>query len=239
VLSIFGEASSLIDTVLDLARSVVREIDLDAHHGVHPRLGALDVVPFVPVGSATMLDAVAARDRCAQRLAAELALPVFLYGPLPDGSERSLPALRRAAREGTPPDVLPPRPAAHAGAVAVGARGALVAWNLWLTNTSLARTRELARAVRSADVRTLAFEVAGATQVSCNLIRPTLVTPADVYDAIVAQLTGAEAVLRAELVGLAPRAMLERIGEERVASLDLSEETTIEAALERLGLEAR
>lgn len=239
VLTLLGPSSRLIETVVELAEVVTTEIDLASHRGVHPRIGALDVVPFVPLGAATMADAVAARDRCAERLAHEVDLPVFLYGPLGDGSSRTLPELRRAVREGVGPDLAPQRPRSRsrAGAAALGAREVLVAWNLWLSSTSLARANELARAVRSEDVRSLAFEVTGAVQVSCNLINPRETTPAEIYDEVERRLQGSEAILRSELVGLAPRAVLSKVREDRFESLDLSEEKTIEAALTRLGLE--
>ena len=172
VLTLLGTSSQLIETVVELAKVVATEIDFASHRGVHPRIGALDVVPFVPLGTATMDDAVIARDRCAERLAHEVGLPVFLYGPLSDGSSRTLPELRRAVREGVGPDLLARRPRSRAGAAALGAREVLVAWNLWLSSTSLERANELARAVRSEDVRSLAFEVTGAVQVSCNLVNP-------------------------------------------------------------------
>jgi len=237
VLTLLGSSSELIETVVELAKVVTAEIDFEAHRGVHPRIGALDVVPFVPLGAATMDDAVAARDRCAERLTAEVDLPVYLYGPMRDGSSRTLPEVRRAVREGAVPDLLARHPGSTAGAAAVGARGVLVAWNLWLSSTSLARANELARALRSSDVRTLAFAVGGAVQVSCNLIDPLVTTPAEVYDDVERRLQGSEAILRSELVGLVPRAVLSKVGEDRFESLDLSEEQTIEAAITRLGLD--
>ncbi len=237
VLTLLGRSSELVETVVELAKVVTAEIDFASHRGVHPRIGALDVVPFVPLGHATMDDAVAARDRCAKRLARDVGLPVYLYGPLRDGSSRALPELRRAVREGSAPDVEPEVSGSPGGAAALGAREVLVAWNLWLGATSLTRANELARSLRGDDVRTLAFEVTGAVQVSCNLIDPLTTTPAEVYDQAAARLQGEETILRTELVGLAPRAMLTAIGEDRWASLDLSDAQTIEAAIARLGLE--
>ncbi|MEY2571480.1 MAG: glutamate formiminotransferase / 5-formyltetrahydrofolate cyclo-ligase, partial [Acidimicrobiaceae bacterium] len=95
-----------------VAREAVRFIDLRQHEGVHPRIGALDVVPFVPLGGSTMADALGARDRFARWAAAALELPCFLYGP-----ERSLPEVRRGAFTSFAPDVGPSRPHPTAGAV--------------------------------------------------------------------------------------------------------------------------
>src|SRR5436305_6775839 len=90
----------------------VREVDLRNHAGVHPRLGAVDVVPFAPLDGSTMDDAVAARDRFAGWAANELNVPCFLYGP-----ERSLPEVRRSAFNALLPDVGPAEPHPTAGAI--------------------------------------------------------------------------------------------------------------------------
>src|SRR5438309_4881154 len=94
----------------------VSTIDLGAHAGAHPRLGAVDVVPFVPLDGSTMEDAVVARDRFSSWAANELAVPCLLYGP-----ERSLPEIRRHAFQSLPPDVGPTEPHPTAGAICVGA----------------------------------------------------------------------------------------------------------------------
>ena len=113
------------------ARSVtslgVTTIDLRTHAGAHPRLGAVDVVPFVPLFDTNMKEAVAARDRFASWAANELGVPCFLYGP-----ERSLPDVRRSAFRSLAPDVGPAEPHPAAGAICAGARPVLIAYNLWL-----------------------------------------------------------------------------------------------------------
>jgi glutamate formiminotransferase len=106
-----------------LATAAVDAIDLRTHEGAHPRLGAVDVVPFVPLGPTPFPDAVAARDRFAAWAGASLHLPCFLYGP-----ERSLPDLRRHAFRTLRPDAGPAEPHPSAGACAVGARPVLVAY---------------------------------------------------------------------------------------------------------------
>ena len=219
--------------VEDAARAVAREavarIDLSAHDGVHPRLGAVDVVPFVPLRGSSMDDAVAARDRFAAWAADALALPCFLYGP-----ERTLPDVRRRAFTELCPDAGPAAPHPTAGAVAVGARPVLVAYNLWLApGVPVAVARGVARSLRSEHVRALGLDVGGQAQVSCNLIDPLVVGPDAVYDAVAAQA----AVARAELVGLAPAAVVAGIPEARWAALDLGSSKTIEARLEQAGLD--
>ncbi|HET9732023.1 MAG TPA: hypothetical protein VFP54_05050 [Acidimicrobiales bacterium] len=211
--------------VRDLARAAVAAIDITAHQGAHPRFGAVDVVPFVAVGGAPPADALTARNSFARWAGDELALPCFLYGP-----ERSLPYVRRHAFASLAPDAGPAAPHPTAGAAAVGARPALVAYNLWLApGTTLAAARDAARQLRGPSVRALAFDLAGRVQLSFNLVEPELVGPAEVY-AAASRLVAVDA---AELVGLVPRSVLRRIDPSAWARLDLDEERTVER---RLGL---
>lgn len=207
-----------------LARLAVSELDLGSHTGVHPRLGVVDVVPFVPLHGSTMADACAARDRFAAWAADELDLPCFLYGPRDGGAVRSLPEIRRAAWKAMEPDVGPGEPHGSAGAACVGAREPLVAYNVWLADADLATARAVAGRVRSEHVRTLGLQVGRFTQVSMNLIAPHVVGPAQAYDAV-ADLAP---VSRAELVGLLPAAVLADIPRARWNQLDLATERTIE-----------
>lgn len=222
VLTVVGEPAARA-----VAAATIDTLDLRDHDGVHPRIGVLDVVPFVPLGTATMAQARAARDRFSTWLGDERGVPCFRYGP-----ERSLPEVRREAwrtlRPDTGPDVADPR----TGAVAVGVRPLLVAYNLWLADPDLDLARRLARELRGPAVRTLGLQVGDQVQVSMNLIDPLRVGPADVYDAVATQA----AVARAELVGLVPDQVLRRIDAPRWATLDLDEDRTIEARLRARGL---
>jgi glutamate formiminotransferase/glutamate formiminotransferase/formiminotetrahydrofolate cyclodeaminase len=209
-----------------LASEAVALLDLATHAGVHPRIGVVDVVPFVALDGSDPADARAARDRFCTWAAEELAVPCFAYGP-----ERTLPEVRRHAFRDLAPTTGPARPHPTAGAMAVGARPVLVAYNLWLVQTDLALARAVARDLRSPEVRALGLAVGDAVQVSMNLVDPTRVGPADVWDAVAAT-TG---IARAELVGLVPRAVLERTPPERWAQLDLAPERTIEARLAAAG----
>ncbi|MHB8680835.1 MAG: hypothetical protein ACYDA2_01915 [Acidimicrobiales bacterium] len=227
--------AGVAEGVRDLARAVVSRIDLRAHRGVHPRLGALDVVPFVALdeqGSpdtpgASFAEALSARDAFAAWAADELGLPCFCYGP-----ERTLPEVRRLAFTELAPDTGPSEPHPSAGACAVGARGALVAYNVWLATPALPSARAVAAAVRSPELRALGLAVGGATQVSCNLVAPLVLGPAAAYDAIAGAARAMHVPLgRAELVGLAPRAVVEAVPEARRRKLDVDLERTIEARL--------
>lgn len=217
-----------------LARAAVARLRLAGHAGAHPRLGVLDVVPFVALGTAPDAAAVAARDAFCTWAGGTLALPCFHYGPLPDGTERTLPEVRRGAFSTVPPDAGPPVPHPTAGATAVGARGVLVAYNLWLDGGPLtaALARSVARSVRGPNVRALGFELAHGVQVSCNLLEPATVGPAEIYDAVAQRLEGTGATIaRCELVGLLPASVLARIPTERWPRLDVGADRTIEARL--------
>src|SRR5207248_3034517 len=107
----------LPDLVRAVAQTAVALLDLRTHEGVHPRIGVVDVVPFVPLADSTMADAVRERDGFARWAGRELHLPCFLYG-----AERSLPDVRRGAFTTLEPDAGPPEPHPTAGACAVGAR---------------------------------------------------------------------------------------------------------------------
>jgi glutamate formiminotransferase len=202
-----------------VARAAVEHLDLTQHRGAHPRMGVVDVVPFVPLSGSTMEDAIRARNSFAEWLSDELGVPCHLYGP-----ERSLPELRRQVRELDGPG----HPTA--GRCAVGAREVLVAYNLWLATDGLATAEAIAKAVRSPAVRALGLQVGNRVQVSCNLVAPQRTGPADVYDDVAERAP----IAGAELVGLVPRDVLLAVPRTRWESLDLSEDRTIEARVERV-----
>lgn len=238
-----------------VATRAVGVLDLAVHDGAHPRIGVVDVVPWVslagwPVSDGPPAPAVAARDAFARWAADEVGVPCFTYGPgtgdpradgavagpggrPPGGGGRTLPDIRRRAWRDLSPDTGGPRPHPRAGAMAVGARPVLVAYNLWLTDDDLARARAIAREIRTPQVRTLGLAVGGAVQVSCNLIDPWRVGPGAAFDAVARRGD----VARAELVGLVPSAVLAAEPSGRWAELDLSPATTIEARLEEAGLD--
>jgi glutamate formiminotransferase / 5-formyltetrahydrofolate cyclo-ligase len=191
------------------------------------------VVPWVDLDQPATATAasVDARDRFARWAAAELGLPCFLYGPDsplgPGPGGRSLPDLRRRAWHDLAPDVGPDRPHPTAGAAAVGARGVLVAYNLWLETDDPGEARRVATAVRRPGLRTLGLSVGSRTQVSCNLTDPARLGPARAHDLVATYAR----IHHSELVGLLPRAVLMAVPPARWAELDLSPDRTIEARL--------
>jgi glutamate formiminotransferase / 5-formyltetrahydrofolate cyclo-ligase len=206
----------------------VSVVDLRSHRGVHPRLGAVDVVPFVPLGASTPADARAAQLRFAGWMSAALDVPCFLYG-----ARISLPEVRRRAFRTLWPGTGPVVPHPSAGATCVGTRPVLVAYNVWLREgTSRTVARTIASAVRGPLVRSLVFHVGDRLQVSMNLVDPAQFGPAPAYDEVARHAralgTGVE---RAEVVGLVPQAVLEAVPQARWAELDLDPRRTIEARL--------
>ncbi|HVX23300.1 MAG TPA: hypothetical protein VHB02_18305 [Acidimicrobiales bacterium] len=236
VFTLGGPAATVEAGARALAAAAVAAVDLAGHAGRHPRIGVLDVVPFVPLDTGPVPDlapAVAARDRFARWAAAELELPCFLYGPLPDGGHRTLPELRRAAFGELRPDYGPPDPHPTAGGCAVGARPVLVAYNLWVAGGTPGLIRSVASAIRGPAVRSLGLDLSGKLQVSCNLVAPYDVGPAQVHDTVDRLLRAEGArVAGSELVGLVPEAVLAAVPPARWAELDLRPDRTIEARLE-------
>jgi len=231
-------AGDAFDAVQALARAVGERVDVSTHTGVHPRLGALDVVPFVALAGRPIADAVRAARAFATWAATELAVPVFLYGAAHE-AERTLPQVRAGAFRDCAPDAGPRAAHPTMGAIAVGARPPMVAVNCELDTPDLDLARSVAAAVRERDgglpgVRALGFPLAavGHAQVSMNLValeRTGLQAACtEVRDR--ARATGHE-VVRVELVGLLPADELARCDDDFAAWAGITEAQTIEGRL--------
>jgi glutamate formiminotransferase len=225
------------DAARALARAAADRIDISLHDGVHPRFGAVDVVPFVALDG-DVGAAVDAARAFAEWIADELAVPAFLYDDA-DGEARSLPDVRRDAFTRRPPDHGPDEPHPRLGAVAVGARPPLVAVNCTLDNDDLALARAIAAQVRERDgglpgVRALGFGLASRNraQVSMNVTRLAACGVERACTAVrrLAYEGGAD-VDGVELVGLLPAAELERAGPEFLAWAGFGPDDTIESRL--------
>jgi glutamate formiminotransferase/formiminotetrahydrofolate cyclodeaminase len=184
-------------------------------------MGATDVVPFIPVRDVTMEDCVALARRFAERAAAELHIPIFLYARAATRPERErLPEIRKGEFEGlrerigadpaVDPDFGPRRVHPTAGATAVGARPVLVAFNIYLDTSDVTLAKEIAKKIRTSSgglpaVQASGFEVGGQAQVSMNLLDIDLTSPATVFAAVEAEARArGVAVARSEVVGLIP-----------------------------------
>jgi glutamate formiminotransferase / 5-formyltetrahydrofolate cyclo-ligase len=230
VFTLINDATALVRDVRSLLAGAFDVLDLRTHEGVHPRFGVVDVVPFVALDPESPARALALRDDTARWLSDEFQVPVFLYGQIGE-QIRTLPEVRRHAFDDLAPDFGPASASPVLGAVAVGARPVLIAWNIWLSGVSRDETRALAKAVRRHEVRALAFRAGEHTQVSCNLIDPLVVGPAAVYDAVAQRLPEGGEIDRCELVGLVPRAVLDAVERGRWEQLGLSANQTIESRL--------
>ena len=224
VFTFLGPPAAVAAAARALADAVLTEIDMRGHHGIHPRIGALDVLPFVPLAGLTMAEAVALAHEAGRALAARHALPVYYYAEAARRPERrTLRALRRGEYEGVSarlaaadglPDDGPARFDPRAGAVCVGARDVLIAYNVWLASADLDAARAIARSVRASGgglpaVQALGLPLAsrGRVQVSMNLLDYRVTPLPAVFDRVQteARRLGVD-VDHAELVGLAPRA---------------------------------
>jgi glutamate formiminotransferase / formiminotetrahydrofolate cyclodeaminase len=187
VVTLAGEGEPLLEALFAMARVAVNEIDLNHHKGEHPRMGAVDVIPFVPLGESTTEEAVQLAARLGARVGSELGVPVYLYGDAARRPERrDLARVREGQFEGLreaistdptrAPDFGPHHVHPTAGAVAIGARPVLIAYNLYLTTPDVAIAKKVAHAVRGrdgglAEVKALGFEIKERqrAQVSMNL----------------------------------------------------------------------
>ena len=162
VITLVGDGDSLLEAVLRMMRVATETIDLTRHQGEHPRMGATDVVPFVPLGESTMAEAVHLAERLGQRVAEELHIPVYLYAAAARRPERAdLAKVREGQFEGIrqsiatdparAPDFGPARVHPTAGAVAIGARPVLIAYNVYLATPDVAIAKRIARTVRARD----------------------------------------------------------------------------------------
>jgi glutamate formiminotransferase / 5-formyltetrahydrofolate cyclo-ligase len=230
VFTLINDAETLFGDVRSLITGAFHSLDLRTHEGVHPRFGVVDVVPFVALDPESPSRALDLRDSTAQWISEEFNVPVFLYGPI-DEIVRTLPEVRKHAFTDLEPDSGPTDASPTLGAVAVGARPVLVAWNIWLSGVSRDETRALAKAVRRPEVRSLAFRAGDQTQVSCNLIDPLVVGPSLVYDEVAQRLPLKGEIAGCELVGLVPRAVLDAVERGRWEQLGLSANQTIESRL--------
>ena len=223
VLTLLADGDDLVGAVTRLAATAIEHLDVDAHRGVHPFLGSLDVVPFVPLEPEQMPAAVEAARHAADALA-DLGLPVFLYGEAASEPERAVLAdhrrgglarlAERMASGEWPPDRGPNRLHPTGGAVCVGARPLLVAFNLLLNTDELSVARRVAASLREGGggppgVRALGFflDSRGQAQVSVNLTdceRTSLLDVVRFADELAR--SASVRVVETELVGLAPLA---------------------------------
>jgi glutamate formiminotransferase len=246
VLTLAGEEGPVLEAAVVLAEACAGEIDLASQTGEHPRMGSLDVLPFVPLEGATLEDAARLARRAGARIGA-LGLPVYLYEAAASAPHRrNLADVRRGGYEGLAarmedprwhPDFGPGELDPHKGAVAVGSRPFLVAFNAYLDTDDVEVARAVAREVRERDgglpgVKALGLKVGGKAQVSMNLTdlekTPIPVALEAVRNAAAGHGASVEAT---ELVGLAPLEALLQTARHYLKLRGLEREHILEAAL--------
>jgi len=249
VITFVAPLETMADAAIAAIRAARDHIDLTRHHGVHPRIGAADVVPFIPLGDATMDDCIALAREVGRRVGDELAIPVYLYEhAATNPSRRNLADVRRGGFEtlrdviasdpARTPDFGPARVHPSAGAVAIGARAFLVAFNVYLGDAAaVPAAREIARAVRESSgglpaVKALGLEVDGQAQLSMNLVDIDRTSLATAYAAVEreARARGLHPTW-SEIIGLIPERVAFDIASRAIRLRDSMDDHVLERIL--------
>ena len=224
VITFAGPPEAVSEAAFAAVRQASELIDLDQHTGEHPRIGATDVVPFVPLAGCTMDECVVLARKLGERVAGELSIPVYFYEAAATRPDRkNLETLRRGEYEGLKlaierdPDRAPdigPRSLGKAGATVIGARAPLIAYNIYLTTDDIGIAKKAAAAVRQSSgglpfVKALGMLVEGRAQVSMNLTDYTRTSVSRAVDAVRQEAVRLGVTIHhTELVGLIPQAAL-------------------------------
>jgi glutamate formiminotransferase len=224
VLTMAGEADAVSAALEATIEVAIRDIDMERHAGEHPRIGAVDVVPFVPLGGTTMVDAIELARGFGRHVAERFGIPVFLYARAATRPDRvRLADVRRGGYEtlrseistaGRAPDFGPAATHERAGAMAVGARPFLIAWNINLESADIELAKRIARRVRESggglpavQANGFMIEELGCAQVSMNLLDFATTPIWRVWEEVSAVAAEDGVALReSELIGLAPLA---------------------------------
>jgi glutamate formiminotransferase/formiminotetrahydrofolate cyclodeaminase len=247
VITFAGSPEAVSEAAFQAIAKAAELIDLDEHTGEHPRIGATDVVPFVPISGVTLDECVELARALAKRVGEELEIPVYLYEKAATQPDRvNLARLRRGEYEGLKkailedpgraPDFGPAR-LGKAGATVIGARSPLIAFNVYLTTSDVSIAEKIARRVRHSSgglrfVKALGMLVEGQAQVSMNLTDYTATTLETVVEAIRQQAGRyGVAIKSSELVGLIPEAALIQAAQWYLQLDDFSAEQVLERRL--------
>jgi glutamate formiminotransferase len=232
VITFVAAPEMIVEAALRAVGLAAELIDMRQHTGVHPRLGATDVLPFVPISGVTMEYCAALAHQAGERITRELSIPVFFYERAALKPDRvNLEDVRRGTLEllreqigidpDRAPDLGPFRVHETAGAIAIGARPFLIAFNINLRTTDISIARKIARAVRARSgglpfVKALGFELStrGVVQVSMNIVNYQVTGITEAYEAVrrEAEQAGVE-ILSTEIVGLVPEKALDKSAE--------------------------
>jgi glutamate formiminotransferase/formiminotetrahydrofolate cyclodeaminase len=224
VLTYVGTSAGVEEAAFQAIRTAASLIDMEQHSGEHPRIGATDVVPFVPISEISMAECVEMARRLGKRVGAELSIPVYLYEDAATRPERvGLENIRRGQYEGLKEDILTnplrgpdfgPAKLSSAGATVIGARQPLVAFNVYLTTEDVSIAQKIAKAIRNSSgglrfVKSMGVLVEGRAQVSMNLTNYRQTPLARVVEMVRREAARyGVGVHHSELVGLIPQEAL-------------------------------
>ena len=258
VITFAGQGEAVLESAVRVTAKAAELIDLTQHRGVHPRVGALDVLPFVPLGDASMEDCIALAHRAGQRIWKELGIPVYFYEAAALRPDRiRLEDVRRGQFEGLQeslaadpakrPDVGGPALHPTAGAVIVGARKILIAFNINLRTTDLAIAKSIAKCIRSSSGGFPAVKALGLPLASRDLVQVSMNltdferTPVHVVYAEVARLAEAHGVEieESELIGLMPKKAIEMAAAGLLKISEFDSQRVIENRVQALAIDVQ
>ena len=222
VITLAGEPQAVAEAAFDVARAAIASIDLTHHQGEHPRMGAVDVIPFIPVSGVTMAECCAIAEQVGKRIGEELNVPVYLYAESARVPQRRmLPTIREGEFEGFAekikdptwqPDFGPAERHPTAGCVAVGARNFLIAFNIDLDTSDLKIARQIAKGIRESSGGLMNVQARGIfladkqrAQVSMNILNFATTPLYRVFELV--RMEAARygvGIVKSELIGLAP-----------------------------------
>jgi glutamate formiminotransferase len=253
VFTLAGDAAPLKEAILRLFEHTLREVDLRVHEGEHPRLGAVDVVPFVPIEGATMDDCVRLAKEVASEVARRFGVPVYLYEEASaNPARKNLEDIRRGefeglatkmATEGWAPDFGPSTPHESAGATVIGARMTLIAYNINLNTDRVDVAKKIAAAIRHSSggfryVKAAGFKLddRNLAQVSMNLTNYEKTPIFRVFETVKreAERYGVS-ILESEIVGLVPAAALHAAAEYYLQIAGFKSDQILESKLKGFG----
>ena len=222
VITFIGGSENVVNAAVQVARDAVRLIDLRSHKGAHPRMGAVDVIPFIPVKNVTMRDCIEISKRVGKIIGEELGVPVYLYAEsATKEARRLLPEIRRGEFEGFfdkikdpewTPDYGPQEVNPTAGVTAVGAREFLIAYNINLSTKDISIAKKIARSIRESSgglryiqAREMPLDEKGCVQVSINILNYKKAPIYRIFEIVKMEADRfGVSVLESELVGLMP-----------------------------------
>jgi glutamate formiminotransferase len=254
VITFVASPDQVVEAAFQVVARAAQLIDMRTHQGVHPRLGATDVLPFVPIAGVTLSDCAALAHEAGERIANELSIPVYFYESAAlSPARKNLEDVRRGALEllreqiateaSRAPDKGPLKVHETAGAIAIGARPFLIAFNVNLATKDVSMARSIARVIRARSgglpfLKALGFELStrGLAQVSMNLVNYEQTGMTAAYLAVKreADRLGVE-IAGTEIVGLIPQAALDRDAEYFERLENFSEDKILENRLQICG----